>query len=63
MEIAPHCIPLPDFSALELNHDVHDKSYSMIYGSFQQWWHYLEGSGFPIDVVTDHLEFAILFND
>ena len=25
-----------------------------IFDAFKIWWHYLEGSTFPIDVVTDH---------
>src|SRR5882724_6436283 len=42
------------FSALELNYDVHDKELLAIFEAFKRWRHYLEGSGLPIDVVTDH---------
>src|SRR5882672_6199313 len=42
------------FSTLELNYDVHDKELLAIFEAFKQWQHYLEGSGLPIDVVTDH---------
>src|SRR5882724_9241306 len=42
------------FSAPELNYDVHDKELLAIFEAFKRWRHYLEGSGLPIDVVTDH---------
>src|SRR5882724_2764171 len=42
------------FSAPELNYDVHDKELLTIFEAFKRWRHYLEGSGLPIDVVTDH---------
>ena len=38
----------------ELNYDTHDKELLTIYESFQTWWHYLEGSATPINVVTNH---------
>src|SRR5882724_7103781 len=42
------------FSTLELNYDVHDKELLAIFEAFKRWRHYLEGSGFPINMVTDH---------
>ena len=42
------------FTLAKLNYDVHDKELLAIYEAFQAWHHYLEGSTFPIDVVTDH---------
>jgi RNase H-like domain found in reverse transcriptase len=42
------------FTSAELNYDVHDKELLAIFEAFQHWRHYLEGSGSPIDVVTDH---------
>ena len=39
---------------MELNYDVHDKELLAIFDAFKIWQHYLEGSTFPIDVVTDH---------
>src|SRR5467141_1625582 len=42
------------FSTLELNYDVHDKELLVIFEAFKRWRHYLEGSGFPLDVVTNH---------
>src|SRR5467141_2836316 len=42
------------FSAPELNYDVHDKELLAIFEAFKRWQHYLEGSGLPIDMVTDH---------
>lgn len=36
------------------NYDVHDKELLVIFEAFITWQHYLEGSGDPIDVVTDH---------
>ena len=40
--------------AAELNYDVHDKELLAIFEAFKNWRHYLEGSGTPIDVITDH---------
>ena len=42
-------------SAPELNYDTHDKELLAIFEAFHVWRHFLEGSGTPIDVVTDHL--------
>src|SRR5882724_1163919 len=42
------------FSAPDLNYDVHDKELLTIFEAFKRWRHYLEGSGLPIDVITDH---------
>ena len=41
-------------SAPELNYDVHDKELLAIVAACQQWRVYLEGSGEPIQVWTDH---------
>src|SRR4029077_20631307 len=41
-------------TAPELNYDTHDKELLAIYEAFRSWHHYLEGSGNPTDVVTDH---------
>lgn len=40
--------------AAELNYDTHDKELLAIFEAFHAWRHYLEGSGDPIDVVTNH---------
>ena len=47
---AHHCT----FTAPELNYDTHDKELLAIFEAFRVWQHYLEGSGIPINVVTDH---------
>jgi len=36
------------------NYDIHDKELLTIFEAFKRWRHYLEGSGLPTDVVTDH---------
>ena len=41
----------------ELNYNTHNKELLTIYKSFRTWWHYLEGSMTPINVVTDHKNF------
>jgi hypothetical protein len=41
-------------TAPELNYDTHDKELLAIYEAFQAWHHYLEGSGNPVDIVTNH---------
>ena len=42
------------FNLAELNYDTHDKELLAIFEAFKHWRQYLEGSGTPIDVVTDH---------
>ena len=42
------------FTSTKLNYDVHDKKLLAIYEAFKAWHHYLEGSTFPIDVITVH---------
>ena len=53
-DIHPIAFHSRTFSAMELNYDVHDKELLAIFDAFKIWQHYLEGSTFPIDVVTDH---------
>jgi transposase InsO family protein len=53
-EIRPVAFHSRTFSAPELNYDTHDKELLAIFEAFRIWRHYLEGSGTPIDVVTDH---------
>jgi len=38
----------------ECNYDIHNKELLVIFEAFTQWQEYLEGSGTPIDVITDH---------
>ena len=40
------------FSNTELNYDIHDKELLAIFDAFKLWRHYLEGSTYPIDVIT-----------
>ena len=42
------------FLPAELNYDTHDKELLAIFEAFKHWRQYLEGSGTPISVVTDH---------
>jgi hypothetical protein len=53
-EVHPIAFHSRTFSAPELNYDVHDKELLAIFDAFKAWRHYLEGSGSPIDVITDH---------
>ena len=53
-QIRPVAFHSRTFSAPELNYDTHDKELLAIFDAFRVWRHYLEGSGTPIDVVTDH---------
>ena len=53
-EVHPVAFHSRTFMALELNYDTHDKELLAIFEAFCVWWHYLEGPGIPIDVVTDH---------
>ncbi|KAJ8507721.1 hypothetical protein ONZ45_g9939 [Pleurotus djamor] len=42
------------FANAELNYDVHNKELLAIHEAFKVWSRYLDGSGSPIDVFTDH---------
>ena len=53
-EIHPVAFHSHTRSSFELNYDTHDKELLAILEAFEKWCHYLEGSGTPIDVVTDH---------
>ena len=53
-EVHPVAFHSRTFTAPELNYDTHDKELLAIFEAFHVWRHYLEGSGIPIDVVTDH---------
>ena len=53
-ELHPVAFHSHTFHTLEHNYNVHDKELLAIYEAFKLWQHYLEGSGNPIDVVTDH---------
>ena len=53
-DIHPIAFHSRTFSDSELNYDIHDKELLAIFDAFKLWQHYLEGSTYPIDVVTDH---------
>ena len=53
-EICPVAYYSRTLTAPELNYDTHDKELLAIFKAFRNWRHYLEGSGSPIDIVTDH---------
>src|SRR6267154_3394519 len=53
-EVHPVAFYSRTLNVTELNYDTHDKELLAIYEAFHTWWHYLEGSALPIDVVTDH---------
>ena len=53
-EIHPVTFHSHSFNSTELNYDTHDKELLAIFEAFKHWQQYLEGSGTPIDVVTDH---------
>ena len=52
-EIHPIAFHSHTFLGAELNYDVHNKELLVIFEVFKTWCHYLEGSGNPIDVVTN----------
>ena len=53
-EIHPVAFHSRTLTSSELNYDTHDKELMAIFEAFQHWRRYLEGSGIPVDVVTDH---------
>jgi hypothetical protein len=53
-ELHPIAFHSRTFTLPKLNYDTHDKELLANFEVFKIWRHYLEGSGTPIDVVTDH---------
>ena len=53
-EFHPVAFKSQTFTGSELNYNVHDKELLAIFEAFRSWHHYLEGSTFPVDIVTDH---------
>src|SRR6266481_5785427 len=53
-ELYPVAFHSCTFHEPQHNYNVHDKELLAIFEAFTRWQHYLEGSGTPIDVVTDH---------
>jgi len=53
-EIWPVAFRLQTLTMPELNYDTHDKELLAIFEAFRSWRHYLEGSGNPVDIITDH---------
>ena len=42
------------FTTVELGYDTHNKKLLAIFEAFKIWWHYLEGSAYPTNVVMDY---------
>ena len=42
------------FTTAELNYNTYDKELLTIFEAFKIWQHYLEGSAYLIDIVTDY---------
>ena len=53
-EIHPIAFHSRSFNPAEVNYNTHDKELLAIFKAFKHWRQYLEGSGTPIDIVTDH---------
>ena len=53
-EIHPIVFHSCSFNPTKLIYDTHDKELLAIFEAFKHWQQYLEGSGAPIDMVTDH---------
>ena len=53
-EIHPVAFHSRSFNPTELNYDTHNKELLAMFEAFKHLRQYLEGSGAPIDVVTDH---------
>ena len=45
---------MTEYGTSHNNYSIHDKELLTIIEAFTHWQHYLEGSGTPINVVTDH---------
>ena len=53
-ELHPIAFHSHTFTSPELNYNVHDKELLAIFEAFTWWRHNLEGSGTPIDIITNH---------
>ena len=53
-KIHPIAFHSHSFNPAEVNYDTHDKELLAIFQAFKHWHQYLEGSGTPIVVITDH---------
>jgi RNase H-like domain found in reverse transcriptase len=53
-EVHPIAFHSCSFNSTELNYDTHDKELLAIFEAFKHWHQYFEGSGTPINVVTNH---------
>ena len=53
-EVHPIAFHSHTFMPPELNYNVHDKELLAIFKAFKIWYHYLEGSPTPIDMVMDY---------
>src|SRR5258707_1068873 len=54
LEICPIAFHSQSLHDAERNYDTHDKELLAVFDCYKAWQHYLEGSGHPIDTVTDH---------
>ena len=57
-ELHPIAFLSRTFTSTELNYNIHDKELLATLEAFKKWRHYLEGSTFPVNVVTDHKNFV-----
>ena len=53
-EIHPIAFHSCSFNPAEVNYNTHDKELLAIFKAFKHWRQYLEGSGTPINIVTNH---------
>src|SRR5258708_6177949 len=54
LEICPIAFHSQSLHDTQKNYDTHDKELLVVFDCYKAWRHYLEGSGNPIDMVTDH---------
>ena len=53
-EIHPIAFHSHSFNLAEVNYDTHDKELLAIFEAFKHWHQYLEGSGTPVNIITNH---------
>src|SRR5258708_12762860 len=54
LEIHPIAFHSQSLHDAERNYNTHDKELLAVFDCYKAWRHYLEGSGHPIDMETDH---------
>ena len=54
LKLTPQIMCLKKHNSAECNYEIYDKELMVIICTFEEWRSELEGSTYPINVITDH---------